>query len=386
MFAVRLLITILLPWVICSQSHTQNLVANGNLQHRNTCIEYNLQCAPEAWFFVPQYVIQSPQEDTNHYEIIKVGNLVQRSGYGNFMYTKLLCQLRKEHTYRLSMWINSHPNAFDHLDVWMGPAEPSHINRSFRITAPAFTLISSHIDTSSGRWQRISYTFRAVGNERFLMFGNIINKAPNLSEVVSNNSKGDVLYQLDNIELLALLEEKSCPEYDAVFQQVYQQDFRHPARLIEQIPLDPSLIKKAAMPDNPRQITWVIVDTPPTLRPPQHDTITIPDILFDFNSSALNHSFTKTLDSLLGRVQFSQYQSVEIRGHTDSIGTEAYNLDLSAARALTIKEYLLKHFDVKNLRLETIGLGEATPIATNSTPQGRLRNRRVELILKKNFE
>lgn len=67
----------------------------------------------------------------------------------------------------------------------------------------------------------------------------------------------------------------------------------------------------------------------------------------------------------------------EIAGHTDSVGSEAYNRDLSQRRAQALKQYLMDQYNVAENRLEIIGYGESQPVADNDTEQGRAMNRRV---------
>lgn len=66
---------------------------------------------------------------------------------------------------------------------------------------------------------------------------------------------------------------------------------------------------------------------------------------------------------------------VEISGHTDNVGTEAYNMDLSYRRALAVNAYLKEHFGYETDQIK--GYGESRPVASNDTSQGRARNRRV---------
>jgi OOP family OmpA-OmpF porin len=68
----------------------------------------------------------------------------------------------------------------------------------------------------------------------------------------------------------------------------------------------------------------------------------------------------------------------EIRGYTDSLGTEDYNRELSQRRAETVRGFLVANFPIEPRRIEVVGYGEADPIATNDTPEGRQENRRVE--------
>ena len=71
---------------------------------------------------------------------------------------------------------------------------------------------------------------------------------------------------------------------------------------------------------------------------------------------------------------------MRISGHTDNIGNEAHNLSLSKQRADVVAEYLVGN-GIDIVRLETAGLGSAKPIAVNTTDEGRMKNRRVELLI-----
>ncbi|MGH7541804.1 MAG: OmpA family protein, partial [Gemmatimonadota bacterium] len=72
---------------------------------------------------------------------------------------------------------------------------------------------------------------------------------------------------------------------------------------------------------------------------------------------------------------------VRIEGHTDSRGNDEANRALSQRRAIAVRDYLLARIAISADRLETVGLGEARPIASNDTDEGRTRNRRIEIVL-----
>ncbi|MFQ5707014.1 MAG: OmpA family protein [bacterium] len=89
--------------------------------------------------------------------------------------------------------------------------------------------------------------------------------------------------------------------------------------------------------------------------------------------------------SLLSKVQrairkFSNF-SITIEGHTDSIGDERYNENLSYERALAVKQYLLANMGLEESRITAVGYGESKPIASNETKAGRARNRRIDIVL-----
>ena len=69
--------------------------------------------------------------------------------------------------------------------------------------------------------------------------------------------------------------------------------------------------------------------------------------------------------------------NVLLEGHTDSMGNEDYNMNLSKRRAESVKNYLVENFNVDASRISIIGYGESNPISTNDTPAGRQNNRRV---------
>lgn len=110
-------------------------------------------------------------------------------------------------------------------------------------------------------------------------------------------------------------------------------------------------------------------------------TLNMPgNITFETASSNLNGNFYRVLNGV-GEVLNEYDQTViEIAGHTDSRGSGEYNLGLSDRRADEVANYL-KGQGVMPLRIITVGLGEDMPVADNSTVEGRLLNRRVELTL-----
>jgi len=102
------------------------------------------------------------------------------------------------------------------------------------------------------------------------------------------------------------------------------------------------------------------------------------DALFDFDRSALKEGGVAKLDELVAQIKGAQLDMVIATGHTDSVGSEAYNQRLSEARAEAVKAYLVRHgVDVKRVR--AIGKGKTEPVADNATAEGRARNRRVDV-------
>jgi outer membrane protein OmpA-like peptidoglycan-associated protein len=71
---------------------------------------------------------------------------------------------------------------------------------------------------------------------------------------------------------------------------------------------------------------------------------------------------------------------IEVVGHTDDVGDDAYNMDLSEQRAAAVSQYLIEA-GVDASKIVAVGAGESLPIATNTTEQGRVENRRVEVLV-----
>jgi outer membrane protein OmpA-like peptidoglycan-associated protein len=102
-------------------------------------------------------------------------------------------------------------------------------------------------------------------------------------------------------------------------------------------------------------------------------------VYFDFNRSDLTQASKKTLHSLAARLQNSD-SSLQVVGHTDDIGSESFNLTLGEKRSMSAVEQMVER-GVDAERLEARTGGEATPIADNTTEEGRAKNRRVEIFV-----
>ena len=102
------------------------------------------------------------------------------------------------------------------------------------------------------------------------------------------------------------------------------------------------------------------------------------DAFFDFDKSVLKPEGKAKLDGLVNKIKGIKLEVVIAVGHTDSVGTDAYNQKLSVRRAEAVKAYLVTKGIEKN-RIYTEGKGERSPIADNKTAAGRAKNRRVEV-------
>ena len=102
------------------------------------------------------------------------------------------------------------------------------------------------------------------------------------------------------------------------------------------------------------------------------------DAFFDFDKSVLKPEGKAKLDDLVSKVKGINLEVIIAVGHTDSVGTDAYNQKLSLRRSEAVKAYLVSKGIEKN-RVYTEGKGEKQPVADNKTSAGRAKNRRVEI-------
>ncbi len=102
------------------------------------------------------------------------------------------------------------------------------------------------------------------------------------------------------------------------------------------------------------------------------------DVTFDTNSTAVRAGLISEINRVAGVL--SQYPTtlVRVEGHTDGVGSDAYNMDLSNRRAIAVKNLLVQR-GVSDARIDCIGYGKTMPVATNGNEAGRQKNRRVEI-------
>lgn len=106
--------------------------------------------------------------------------------------------------------------------------------------------------------------------------------------------------------------------------------------------------------------------------------VNLPDVTFAVDSTVISPAFQTSLDKVAQSMVQYPNSLVDVYGHTDSTGSDAYNMDLSKRRADSVARYLISR-GVSSARIQTQGMGESYPVASNDTPDGRALNRRVEI-------
>ncbi|MCU0830767.1 MAG: OmpA family protein [Rhizobiaceae bacterium] len=109
-------------------------------------------------------------------------------------------------------------------------------------------------------------------------------------------------------------------------------------------------------------------------------TLNLPsNVTFAVDADQVVEGFKPALNSVALVMRKYNQTLLDVKGHTDSTGSDAYNLDLSIRRALSVANYLSQVGQIDGRRFAVAGFGESQPIASNDTEQGRAANRRVEI-------
>ena len=102
------------------------------------------------------------------------------------------------------------------------------------------------------------------------------------------------------------------------------------------------------------------------------------DVKFDFDKAQVKPESMGDIQSLADFMKQYPQTTTVVEGHTDSVGTDAYNQKLSERRASAVREVLVNQYGVGGTRVNAVGYGESRPVADNATEEGRAINRRVE--------
>ncbi|MCX8072241.1 MAG: OmpA family protein [Candidatus Binatia bacterium] len=116
----------------------------------------------------------------------------------------------------------------------------------------------------------------------------------------------------------------------------------------------------------------------PPLPPPSKRKVVLRSVYFEFDQARIQPESRVVLDEAYGILRDEPEIRVRAEGHTDSVGSEDYNLRLSQRRAEAVRTYLIGK-GIAPQRIEAVSFGESRPVASNDTPEGRAQNRRVEL-------
>jgi outer membrane protein OmpA-like peptidoglycan-associated protein len=374
-----LFIILLIPAILSAQN---NLLLNGGFEDVNTCTEYNSECGVEGWFYLKDVKAQMLDSDSNHLtgrnSFGIYFNWLKYTGFSPLIGTLLPCALQKGKQYQFKGLVSAKLNAKLNFKIGVCIAERFYVpNRPFAKNMLPYSITNLQAIPQTSFFQ-FSYVFTATGNEKYLTFGTYVEQDTVVDKKKQLTGIQTVSVQLDNFSLTPVDEnEIVCPAYETNGRLIYNYNFRHKE-------MDYSLYGKGELPitfskKDSNLITQLKKPEPEIVR----DTLKLGDVLFDFNKANLKQEATNIfaryfLSSASNNILID---SIYIEGHTDSIGSEKRNMELSLQRCEAVKNWVVLNSVVLGKKLSIHPFGKSRPVATNSTAEGRALNRRVELII-----
>lgn len=321
--------------------------------------------------------------------------------------------------------------AVDQMSLYFSDTEiKNDINTNLPYTPQITNQAGLFLDNIS-EWQETCTVYTAKGNERFFIIGNFrdydhTNYVVTDKNMVNLRNKAYAYYYFDDVYVTPLEDCKDCP--------CVQHDFE--SRIVEysytggQDPLtgetrsiiNDGRIRLALIGGTaPYTVTWnnqmtgtelinlpageyvyvardafncmstdTISFTEPPLTPPEDAdplmnieegaSVILENIFFEYDKTELLPSSIPELNKVASFMTGQNISLIEISGHTDSDGSDGYNLKLSQGRAEAVVAYLAS-LGVEKIRMQAVGYGEARPIDTNADEKGKAVNRRVEFTL-----
>lgn len=361
----------LLQYSHLKAQNTDNLVFNPSFEEYTECPQrvdaIGIMSGVDAWwqptkgssdYFNPcgGRECQTPRNKMGYQEphtgVAYCGIYCSKENYREYLQTELKEPLKAGHRYRVSFWASladKSPNAIATLgalltsdrisdttwNILMHNETTELENGQKQVIAtyykPQVSNPSRYVLIYMDQWNEIAGEFTAVGGERYLTIGNF--NSFNHSNVIDTRAENTVLsgayYYIDDVTVECL----DCQE-------------------------------------EPQTVDTVVV-------PKKGDIVTLRNVLFDTDKSDILPQSYHDLLTLITLLNDYPTMRVELRGHTDNQGTVERNRILSEARAKAVAEYLVAH-GIDRSRLTWRGFGKSLPTDTNSTPEGRQNNRRVE--------
>lgn len=359
-----------------------DLLLNGNFEDINTCSEYSAQCGVEAWFYLNEVKVQMLDNEINKNLTgsNSIGIFYNWQGYSGFtpvIGTILPCRLQKNNRYTFKGIISAKLNQKLILKAGICIGEYFYVpKRAFsKNMKPDSIVLMKRVPNS--KFYEFEYSFIADGKERYLAFGTFIEE-----DILTVKRKligvQTVSLVLDNFQLIPEdKREKACFDLLLNKEEIYKYDFRHKE-------MDHSLFGRGELnisfPHTDSNSITQIKDPQPEI--PRSDTLKLGDVLFDFNKAILKPQAIKILSAyFLNSKAGNNIDSLYIEGHTDSIGTDKRNLQLSQQRCETVKDWLIMNDIITPGSSSIHPFGKSRPIATNKSAAGRMLNRRVEIII-----
>ena len=385
---------------------SQNLLPNPSFEDVNVCHKYEEECSPKAWrntllknfayreyigetsnrykIGVKQHIIVPP--DGSRYVAVRVFNKIGKDDR-TFIQAPLLCELVAGQTYEISFQYYVTTYVVEELEIALVDTL-----QVFKKNTKVFEIepqIHFNFDkkVKPKKWHRLTTTFVATGIEQGLIIGNF-NTDENtvLTPIIRRKEKNlpkRAHYILDDFSLMAVDSfHKSDCDLDKNRKFIYADSIRHiiyekiktiadievpiiPVEVVEEIELEAPEIEE-------EKTSLIIGQQEVSIK----EDFVFSNITFENNKAILKSVAFRPLEDIAQFLMMHREYQLQITGHTDEIGSTAFNQRLSNQRAQAVANFLIQKGIAHN-RLIVIGKGELAPLATNETKAGRELNRRV---------
>ena len=335
-----------------------------------------------------------------------------------YLQTKLTDPLKKNTLYCVKFYyVNAKKSMYsvDALGITLTVEQIKAKNADRILQRPQITNCPGHIMDNTDEWTEFCGYYRARGGEQYLTIGNFLDNSTT-QYVTNQNEYSDsaffyAYYLIDNVSVFEIESEFECGcTNDLAWSSDWKSDTFDPAtgyntkKIIDSDADGNSNLANNSTSGNgnnkdgsgngnsssshlkadPNETDATGLKTQITREAFDNaeigDRFRLNQIYFEFNSSELLTMSYIQLDSLYNILEQKPTVRIEIRGHTDNIGSEGYNKKLSVERAASVYNYLIEK-GIPKTRMKYRGFGPNIPVADNSTEQGRELNRRVEILI-----
>jgi|KBSMisStaDraftv2_1062788.scaffolds.fasta_scaffold00538_13 outer membrane protein OmpA-like peptidoglycan-associated protein len=359
--SVAVIILLLFP----PSGQSQSLVANGGFEDVNLCTEFQQPCAPEGWFY-PTF--KNIGYEKNPGFAFKGYYCLGYTPYNDkapdaysILLTPLICRPVRGKLYKIDCYVrgSADDNCLGDFAIYFSK---KFFVPPLNVPYPDSVILKPPANVQKEKdWYHVQFHYRASGEEINLVVGNFAHPPGYMGN-------RNAMVFIDEISMVPEdPREKPCFDYTAQLARIYAINDRH--RYFEK---EIAQKRELSLPSPQRNIVE---------REGVKDTLIVPDILFETDQYIINPKYVALLDSFCRAIKKFKVAHIAVEGHTDSVGTDEHNQELSINRATAVANYLMAHKAATLDQLEVNGFGKYRPVATNDTPDGRQQNRRVEIIL-----
>lgn len=365
----------------------ENILYNGDFEKYYNCpeahVKYNegVTELTVGWFInnksTPDYFNRCSKNSNVGVPINFAGNMephsgnayvgmILRSDSGRYSYSKsytenlqtaLQVPLERNKLYCFQFYYVLSKNsgiASNGLSVYFSNSKPNFEENALKFYfKPQLELKKDSFLTEQKKWNLFSGYFMASGEEKYISIGNFIDFSEAKYITIVENPTEEIhsfaYYLFDNFKLFKIKNAEECP-CNTIMNQL----------------------------DSFPEIEFKKQNTELSFKIDSGETLILKNIFFEFDKTNLLPQSNEELNKVYKILIENPEITIEISGHTDNIGTENYNIELSKARAKAVLEYLYKK-GIPLQRMKYSGYGSKKPIADNNTFDGRKQNRRVEI-------